>query len=113
MFDIKAFMQAHGIAKDEVWQVHGRTWVVKHYALERVAATKGIRFFKPEIIEKDSASLLTAAQYLTRHKESFLGQLHEREKILKAQFEAIDSLDYRPSFEYSRTLSEDFLESIG
>ena len=65
------------------------------------------------VIEKDSASLLTAAQYLTRHKESFLGQLHEREKILKAQFEAIDSLDYRPSFEYSRTLSEEFFESIG
>ena len=48
-----------------------------------------------------------------KHKDSFISQLYEREKILKAQFEAIDSLDYRPSFEYSRTVSEDFFESIG
>ncbi|MEI6835185.1 MAG: hypothetical protein WCL28_14470 [bacterium] len=64
------------------------------------------------VIEKNPDSLQTAAQYLTRYKDNFIGQLYEREIILKEQFEAIDVLDYHPSYEHSRKLSEEFLLSI-
>jgi hypothetical protein len=30
------------VAEDEIWEVHGSTWVVKHKALERIAAEQGI-----------------------------------------------------------------------
>ena len=76
------------------------------------AATARDLFDLSLVIEKYPDSLLTAAQYLTRYKDNFIGQLYEREIILKKQFEAIDVLDYRPSFEHARKLSEDFLVSI-
>ena len=31
------FMAKYNVASDEIWEVHGSTWVVKHKALERVA----------------------------------------------------------------------------
>jgi hypothetical protein len=43
------FMETYGIESDEVWEVHGSTWVVKHKALERVAAEKGIVFDQPQL----------------------------------------------------------------
>lgn len=50
------FMSKYKIAQDEVWEVHGSTWVVKHKALERVAAEKGITWDRPAIIEHDAGS---------------------------------------------------------
>jgi len=44
------FCTKYGIdQRDEIWEVHGSTWVVKHKALERVAADQGIAFDKPEL----------------------------------------------------------------
>ena len=37
-----------------LWDCHG-TWVLKHYACERIAANKGITFDEPEMIEADSS----------------------------------------------------------
>src|SRR5687768_7870314 len=48
---IKDFQAAHNIADDEIWLVHNTTWVVKHKALERVAAEKGIVWGVPTMIE--------------------------------------------------------------
>lgn len=53
---IKDFMAAYKVAKDEVWEVHGSAWVVKHKALERVAAEQGIIWDRPEVIEHDAAN---------------------------------------------------------
>lgn len=53
---IMQFMEAYSVDSDEIWQVHASSWVIKHKALERVAAEKGIRFAMPMIIENDSAS---------------------------------------------------------
>lgn len=50
------FMKRFDINKDEVWEVHGSTWVVKHKALERVATEKGIAWDRPAIIEHDAAN---------------------------------------------------------
>lgn len=50
------FMKRFDINKDEVWEVHGTTWVVKHKALERVAAIEGVKWDRPAIIEHDAGN---------------------------------------------------------
>jgi hypothetical protein len=49
------FMEQYKIDSDEVWEVHGTTWVVKHKALERVAAELGIVWDRPAMVETSSA----------------------------------------------------------
>jgi hypothetical protein len=51
------FMEAHGIDADEVWEVRPGTgtYAVKHSALERVAAEKGIVFDSPLMLEFHAA----------------------------------------------------------
>jgi hypothetical protein len=46
---VQEFMAKYKIATDEVWEVHGTAWVVKHKALERVAVEVGIQWEKPEL----------------------------------------------------------------
>lgn len=53
--DVLAFMEQYKIDSDEVWEVHGSTWVVKHKALERVAAELGITWDRPAMVETNAA----------------------------------------------------------
>jgi len=50
------FMAKYKIDSDEIWEVHGATWVVKHKALERVAVEVGIVWLRPEVITCDLAN---------------------------------------------------------
>ncbi|RTL52919.1 MAG: hypothetical protein EKK40_07160 [Bradyrhizobiaceae bacterium] len=50
------FMEKHGVESDEIWEVHGSTWVIKHKALERIAAERGVEWDRPAIIEHDAAN---------------------------------------------------------
>lgn len=43
------FMAAYKVDSDEIWEVHGSTWVVKHRALERVAVEQGIVWLPPQM----------------------------------------------------------------
>lgn len=43
------FMERYKVSSDEIWEVHGSTWVVKHKALERIAVEQGIVWEKPEL----------------------------------------------------------------
>ncbi len=52
---ILEFMEAYKIDSDEIWEVHGSTWVVKHKALERVAAEVGIVWDRPAMVETRAA----------------------------------------------------------
>lgn len=55
------FMETYGVVSDEVWEVRsGGAWAVKHSALERVAAEKGITFDPPQLSEKDSLNKVVA-----------------------------------------------------
>ncbi|MGM4997817.1 hypothetical protein AB8A05_04065 [Tardiphaga sp. 538_B7_N1_4] len=49
------FMEKYKIATDEIWEVHGSTWVVKHKALERVAAELGVVWDRPAMIETNAS----------------------------------------------------------
>lgn len=54
--EISDFMEAYGVLASEVWEVRtGGAWAVKHKALERVAAEKGIHFEAPKIVEASAA----------------------------------------------------------
>jgi hypothetical protein len=48
------FMSKYKVDSDEIWEVHGKTWVVKHKALERVAAEVGIIWDRPAMLECNS-----------------------------------------------------------
>jgi hypothetical protein len=50
------FMEKYKVDSDEVWEVHGTTWVVKHKALERVATEVGITFDRPQVVICDLAN---------------------------------------------------------
>lgn len=53
---IQDFMQKYEIASDEIWEVHGSTWVVKHKALERVAVEQGVVWDRPSVQVCDLAA---------------------------------------------------------
>ncbi len=53
---VMKFMEAFGVDSDEIWEVHGSQWVVKHKALERIAAEKGVVWDRPAMIEHDAAN---------------------------------------------------------
>jgi hypothetical protein len=54
------FMEKYSVDSDEIWEVHGTTWVVKHKALERVAAAQNITFDRPMMIETNSKEGIVA-----------------------------------------------------
>ena len=51
------------------------------------------------VIEKEPESLINARDYLLRHRDVFLSQLVDRRLAIRTEFDAIDTLDYQPSFE--------------
>ena len=53
---VMAFMEKYGVESDEIWEVHGTTWCVKHKALERIAAEVGVVWEKPELKVCDMAA---------------------------------------------------------
>lgn len=50
------FQAQYKVAEDEIWEVHGSTWVVKHKALERVAVEVGIVWLRPSVQVCDIAN---------------------------------------------------------
>jgi hypothetical protein len=64
---VMSFMETYGVESDEIWEVHGSQWVVKHKALERIAAEQNIVFGMPIVIEGCAAEkiavLTVAAAY--------------------------------------------------
>lgn len=64
------------------------------------------------VIEREPDALRRAAPFLSRNAKEFVGQLASRRKVLKAQFEAIDTLDYRPTFDEAFARAAKFLDSL-
>lgn len=72
---IMTFMERYKVDSDEIWEVHGSTWVVKHKALERVAAEQGISFEPPQLkvcdLEKGLVVVLVSGKLGDRTIHSF------------------------------------------
>ncbi|MDP2015620.1 nucleotidyl transferase AbiEii/AbiGii toxin family protein [Hydrogenophaga sp.] len=64
------------------------------------------------VIEREPGALSTAATYLTRHRGVFVQQLHQRQAVLRAQFEEIQTLDYRPTYDDAVARAAAFLASL-
>ena len=64
------------------------------------------------VIENEPQELSTAGPFLTKHCETFLDQLKTRRKVLEAQFNAIDRLNYQPSYEHALSLATRFLMGL-
>lgn len=64
------------------------------------------------VIEREPEALTAAAKALVRHRAKFVTQLSARATVLRAQFQAIDVLNYRPSFDGAARRSATFLEAL-
>jgi hypothetical protein len=53
--EISEFQKAHGLSDAEMWEVRNGAWAVKHSAIERIVAERGIKFERPAIIEVNTA----------------------------------------------------------
>ena len=104
----------------ETWELLGRQIKVETSA-EIVAkklwyrgdrATARDLFDLALVIEREPAALATASTFLMRHRGEFLKQVSERKAVLKAQFEAIDTLDYQPTYEDAAESVSGFLMSL-
>lgn len=104
----------------EVWQLLGRKVRVET-AAEIVAKKlwhRGDRvsardlFDLSLVIEREPQALMSVAKHLVRHRADFLGQLQSRSGILKLQFEAIDVLTYKPTYEEAAHRAAEFLSGL-
>lgn len=64
------------------------------------------------VIEREPQALAGAAPYLTRHRDAFLQQIEQRRPVLQQQFDAIDRLQYRVSYDEAMDMAGEFLLSL-
>ena len=104
----------------EMWELLGRAIRVETSA-EIVAkklwhrgdrATARDLFDLALVIEREPQALTAAGPYLAKHRDAFLQQIDQRKLVLKAQFDAIDVLAYRPSYEQAADSALAFLKQL-
>lgn len=104
----------------ETWRIDGRE-VRAETAVEVIAkkmwhrgatATGRDLFDLALVIERERRALARAGRFLVRHREAFLAQLHTREAVLRAQFDAIDAMRHRPAYDRCVARAERFLRGL-
>lgn len=65
------------------------------------------------VIVKDHGGLIANAGIFREKRSALVGQLDKNEAAIREDFEALDVLDYRPSFERSMKTVRDFLQALG
>ncbi len=96
----------------EVWAETSSEIVAKKLWRRGDRATARDLFDLALVIEREPQALASAGQYLTRHREAFLTQVEQRKAVLKLQFDAIDRLAYRVSYENVQRLASEFLAAL-
>jgi hypothetical protein len=64
------------------------------------------------VIEREPRQLLAATPYLMRDRVAFPAQIRQPHPGLRLAFDAIATLDYRPSFEHCVDMAAVFLDSL-
>lgn len=104
----------------EMWTIEGHSVRVET-AAEIVAkklfhrgdrATARDLFDIALVVEREPEALRVAAPFLTKHRDSFLGQVRQPHPSLRAAFDSIAVLDYRPSYEHCLAVVDDFLGQL-
>lgn len=102
------------------WELLGRTVKVET-ASEIVAkklwhrgdrATARDLFDLSLVIDREPKALQAAAPFLMRHRDTFLSQIRQRRMVLSAQFDAIDTLHYRPRYDDAVDRASSFLTNL-
>lgn len=104
----------------ETWRIAGRAVraetaveiVAKKMWYRGAAATARDLFDLSLLIERERKTLAGAARFLVRHRTEFVAQLRSRAPVLREQFEAIDTMGYRPTFDDCVTRAERFLRAL-
>ena len=104
----------------EIWNIGG-TAVKVETASEIIAkklwhrgdrATARDLFDLSLVIEKDPKALMKAAKFLNKNAEVFISQITSRAAVLKTQFNEIDALNYKVSYEEAAKRSKEFLSYL-
>ncbi len=64
------------------------------------------------VIEREPQALLKAAKFLHKNSQIFMDQIANRQAILRMQFNEINTLDYRPSYDEAVERVAQFLNSL-
>lgn len=104
----------------EIWSIAGRQIKVET-ATEIVAkklwhrgdrATARDLFDLSLVIEKEPEALMKATKFLHKNADAFVRQIETRTKVLKAQFNEINRLQYKPSFDEAAERAIKFLSAL-
>ncbi len=94
------------------WLTPSRWWTRSPCADRGDRATARDLFDLSLVIEREPEELASAAPYLVRHREAFLTQIEQRRAVLSAQFEAMDALGYRPTYDEAVERASRFLKQL-
>lgn len=64
------------------------------------------------VVEREAQQLVPARPFLLSHREAFLDQVRHPHPSLRAAFDAIAALEYRPSFDDCVKTASEFLEGL-
>jgi predicted nucleotidyltransferase component of viral defense system len=104
----------------EIWNIEGQHIRVET-AAEIVAkklwhrgdrATARDLFDLSLVIEREPEALIKASEFLQKHADLFVEQIVSRASVLKMQFNEIDTLHYKPSYEDAVQRATQFLKSL-
>lgn len=104
----------------EIWNIAGQHIRVET-ATEIVAkklwhrgdrATARDLFDLSLVIEKEPEALMQAAKFLQKNAAAFIHQIETRTKVLKAQFNEINTLQYKPNFDEAAERAIKFLSAL-
>ena len=105
----------------ESWNIGGRAVKVEtaaeiiakkmYYRGDRVTARD--LFDLALVIDREPQQLASSARpFLLRHRQAFLDQVRSPHPALRAAFDAIAVLDYRPSFDDCARTAREFLQAL-
>lgn len=104
----------------EVWNINGQPIRVET-AAEIVAkklwhrgerATARDLFDLSLVIEREPEALIKAAKFLQKNAQTFIEQITNRQTILRLQFNEINTLEYKPSYEDAAMRVIQFLSTL-
>jgi Nucleotidyl transferase AbiEii toxin, Type IV TA system len=104
----------------ETWEIEGHSInvetsveiIAKKMWHRGAAVTARDLFDLALVIEREPKALQTAAQFIVRHRDSFVEQLKSRRRILSMQFNEIDAWKYQPTFPDCVDIAERFLKRL-
>lgn len=104
----------------ELWDINGQVIRVET-ATEIVAkklwhrgdrATARDLFDLSLVIEREPEELQKASKYLQKNAAEFMQQISDRSRVLRLQFEQIDTLNYTPSYDEAANRAIQFLKVL-